>query len=123
MAGRLIGEVIEWLRTPAAQGMTTSERLVLIAIADRVLDEENRMMRRFATDNCNLHERLCQIVGGDIKDALQRLADRGLEVRVEWRKDKHGNPVYAGRGHAMEFRLPVFLRVAIPERTDIEACG
>jgi hypothetical protein len=47
-----------------------------------------------------------------LKKIFQELAARGLEVRVQIRKDgkplfdKAGRPVYACRGHAMDFALP-----------------
>ncbi|WP_433242647.1 hypothetical protein [Actinomadura nitritigenes] len=109
MSGAVVGEVAEWLRTPAAEGITDKERLVLFAVAERVLDERTREMRRFKGDDCNLFDRICQVVGTSKKqlgEVLRKLAERGLDVRVQHGVDKRGRPVYACRGHTMQFRLP-----------------
>lgn len=109
MSAILLGDLMEWRRTPAAKGISDKEFIVLIAIADRVLDERSRMMRRFKGDDCELYERLCQIAGvtqQGLKKILQRLYERGLEVRVVYKYGLSGEPIYACRGHAMDFRLP-----------------
>lgn len=115
MAGQLFGDVIEWLRTPAAKDLSPKARIVLLTIADRVMDTRTRRMRHFKGDDCTLHERLCQVADVSpegLKKILQELAARGLEVRVQITRDgepmfdKAGRPVYACRGHAMEFALP-----------------
>lgn len=115
MAGQLFGDVIEWLRTPAAKDLSPKARIVLLAVADRVMDSRTRRMRRFKGDDCTLHERLCQVADVSpqaLKKICQELADRGLEIRVQAvvdgrpRVDNSGRPLYACRGHAMEFRLP-----------------
>ena len=41
-----------------------------------------------------------------VRSALQRLAERGLEVRVPLTTDSTGRPVYAFRGRATRYRLP-----------------
>lgn len=115
MAGQAVGDLIEWLRTPAAKGLSPKARLVLLTIADRVLDMNTRQMRHFKRDDCSLHERLRQVADVSpegLKKIFQELAERDLEVRVQIiRKgrpftDKAGRPVYACKGHSMEFRLP-----------------
>ncbi|WP_149264251.1 hypothetical protein [Actinomadura sp. K4S16] len=122
MSGRLVGDVIEWLQTPAAAGVGDNEALVLITIADRVLSEETREMRRFKGDQCSLHQRICRVLGvtpKGLRPVLQKLARRGLEVRVEIGRDRLGRPIYARRGHAMGFRLPELpASVRLPERED-----
>jgi hypothetical protein len=124
VAGQLFGDVIEWLRTPAAKDLSPKARIVLLAVADRVMDPRTRMMRRFKGDDCTLHERLCQVAEASpqaLKKICQELADRGLEVRVQVvidgrpRYDSSGRPLYACRGHAMQFRLPeLAAMVALP---------
>mgnify|MGYP001952503064 CR=1 FL=1 len=77
-------------------------------------------MVRFKSDDCKLRERLCQVAGVNsdtLKDVLQRLAERGLEVRVELGRDRNGRPYYARRGRDMEFKLPRFpASVRLPVR-------
>lgn len=109
MSAQLMGDLIEWRRTPFGAELSDKEFIVLLTIADRVLNESTRRMFRKKGDDCDLHERIRQVVGvneENFRKLLQRLAARGLDVRVPFRKDKHGNPVFAARGHAMDFRLP-----------------
>jgi hypothetical protein len=126
VAGQLFGDVIEWLRTPAAKDLSPKARIVLLTVADRVMDTRTRRMRRFKGDDTTLHERLCQVADVSpegLKKIFQELAARDLEVRVQIRKDgeplfdKAGRPVYACRGHAMDFRLPdlpAFAQLPLP---------
>jgi hypothetical protein len=105
--------------------LSETEFIVLFTIADRVLDGRARIMRRFKGDDCELYDRICQVAGVErsgLKDVLARLAARGLDVRVVYKHDRNGRPIYACKGHAMDFRfpdLPASVRLAEPA----EACG
>lgn len=114
MAESLVGEVAAWLGTPAAQGMPASDRLVLMIIAERAHKGSRRMLwhrgdRRDDGTKITLTETL-QIRTGlgkrGLSEALQRLAARGIEVRVQIDTDKSGRPVFARRGHAVDYHLP-----------------
>jgi hypothetical protein len=110
MSGRLVGEVVEWLRTPAADGLTQAERVVLFVVADRA-NEQDRVMWRHRTDTESLHERIRGALGVDAKslgNIFGRLAKRGLEVRIPTGTDKRGKPTFANNGHNTRFRLPEF---------------
>lgn len=124
MSGRLVGEVAEWLRTPAAAGLTVAERAVLLTIAERA-NEKNREMWRHRGDDVTLFERICEVTGMDrsgLTKALRRLAAHDIEVRVQIGKTKSGAPVFAHRGVAMRFALPALpASVSLPERVDEEA--
>jgi hypothetical protein len=126
MSGRLVGEVVEWLRTPAAAGLTMAERIVLVVIAERSNDE-TREMWRFKADDVTLAERIQGAAGIDstgLRHALQRLKKRGLEVRVPVKHGKDGRAVYAFKGYAMQFRLPAFpASVDLPQRRPEEAAS
>jgi hypothetical protein len=120
MSGRLVGEVVEWLLTPAAQSLTSAERAVLLVIAERANDE-TREMWRYRADAISLDERIAIAVGTPkgLQKVLWRLADRGLEVRIQIAWGKDARPVFAARGRAMRFRLPEFpASVTLPERED-----
>lgn len=110
MGARLIGDLIEWRRTPPGQELTDKEFIVLYVIADRVWDDDvTRMMRKFNGDDCELRDRICQVAKLDsrgLKAVLGRLTARGLDVKVILRKDTNGNPIYATRGEPMQFRFP-----------------
>jgi hypothetical protein len=124
MSGRLVGEVVEWLRTPAAGGLTMAERIVLLVIAERSNDE-TREMWRFKADDVTLAERIQSAAGIDatgLRHALQRLKKRGLEVRVPIRHGKDGRAVYAFKGYAMQFHLPKLpASVELPQRRPDQA--
>lgn len=124
MGDRLMGDVIEWAMTPAAKEIGDKELIVLLAIADRTL-RRGELMRRYKRDECDLADRLCRITGLNrvgLKNLLGRLADHGIEVRVVYKYDKNGDPVYACKGHSMDFRLPDLpAMVGLAERS--EACG
>lgn len=111
MSARLIGELTEWLRTPAAEGLTPAERCVLFAIAERCHESTRRMLRHRSDDE-QLVDRIAAVTGcdreGALKRAFRKLAKRGLEVRVPIRTGKDGRPVFTFDGHSMEFRLPEF---------------
>lgn len=124
MSGRLVGEVAEWLRTPASAGLTLAERMVLLVIAERA-NERDREMWRHRGDEVTLFERLCQVTRMDrsgLTKVLKKLAARGLEVRVQIGESRSGSPVFAYRGVAMRFCLPELpASVSLPERADERA--
>lgn len=125
MSGRLVGEVVGWLRTPAARALTVSERTVLLVIAERSNDE-TREMWGFKIDGVTQFEFLCEVVGvapSGLTEILKKLASREingrkgvLEVRIELGRTRAEKPVFAYRGRAMKFRLPELpASVALPE--------
>lgn len=119
MSGRLVGEVAEWLMSPAADGMTSAERTVLLLVAERA-HEKTRVMLRHRTDDRPLVDRLAAgaglVQGESLKKAFQRLAKRGLEVRIPIGEDKLGRPRFAHEGRSMGFRLPELpASVRLPE--------
>ena len=121
MSGRLVGEVAEWLRSPAAEGMTLAERTVLLIVAERS-NEKTREMWRYKTDEATSFEYICQVAGIDrsgLTKALRKLAVRGFEVRVPLDFDRNGRPIFAFKGAAMKFALPPLPpSVELPERVD-----
>ncbi|PZG20634.1 hypothetical protein [Nonomuraea aridisoli] len=120
MSGRLVGEVVEWLRTPAARelGLSQAERNVLFVIAERAHEQTRRMLRH-RPDTESLFERIrgaLDVSDKSLGNILGRLAKHGLEVRVPTGTDKRGRPTFASNGHSMEFRLPEFpASVALPD--------
>ncbi|MFI6909693.1 hypothetical protein ACIBKY_51120 [Nonomuraea sp. NPDC050394] len=114
MAESLVGEVAAWLESPAANPLTGAERLVLMLIAERSHKVTRRMLwhrgdRRDDGSKITLTETLQARAGlGErgLSDVLQRLARRGLEVRVAVGEDRRGRPVFARRGHAVDYRVP-----------------
>lgn len=121
MSGRLVGEVVDWLQTEAADGLTTAEAAILLVIAERAHDR-TRDMWRHRIDDYPLYERLkraTRLSDAGLSKALQRLARRGLECRVPIGTNKHGKPVFAAKGHSMQFRLPELpASVSLPDAVD-----
>jgi hypothetical protein len=122
VSARLIGELANWLLSPAAADVTPHERLVLFVIAERS-HERTRLMLRHRGDDLQLVDRIAATTGlareGALKKAFQKLERRGLEVRIPVKIGKNGRPVFTHEGHSMRFRLPEFpASVTIPERLD-----
>lgn len=114
MAESLVGEVAAWLGTPVAKDVTIAERVVLMLIAERCDKKTRRMLwhrgdRREDGTKITLTETLCERSGlkpRGLNEVFQRLAARGIEVRVEIDVDSLGRPVFARRGHAVDYHLP-----------------
>ncbi len=108
MSFGLVDEVLE--HTPV--DLTAAERLLLLCIANAA-QESDRVLngRPIPARTCFPgREKLKHWTGLNdrgLSDALLRLSKRGLEVRVPVAVDKSGRPVFAARGHATEFQLPV----------------
>ncbi|WP_433235420.1 hypothetical protein ACQPYK_25310 [Streptosporangium sp. CA-135522] len=108
MAESLLGEVCAWLETPAAQGVTTAERLVLLIIAERC-NKTTRQMWAYKGDGKTLTEVIAARAGLEVDSltkVFRRLAGRGLEVRVPIATNSRGQPVFAVRGRASDYILP-----------------
>ncbi|MDP9981144.1 hypothetical protein J2W14_000520 [Pseudarthrobacter oxydans] len=108
MSFGLVDEVFE--HAPA--DLTAAERLLLVCIARAAQDEDRSLNgRRVPARTCFPgREKLKQWTGLNdrgLSDALLRLSKRGLEVRIPVSVDKSDRPVFAARGHATEFLLPV----------------
>lgn len=119
MSGRLVGEVAEWLCTPAAADLTAAERIVLLIIAERA-NEKTREMWRHRGDDVTLSERIRQAAGleneASLSKVLKKLASRGLEVRIPISVAKNGRPVFSCRGRATRFHVPTLpASVQLPE--------
>lgn len=112
MSGRLVGEVVEWLLTPAAKslGLTSAERTVLLVVAERA-HEDSRVMLRHRVDRESLFERIrgaLDVSEKSLGNIFGRLAKRNLEVRIPIGADRRGYPMFAANGHSTAFRLPEF---------------
>jgi hypothetical protein len=81
--------------------LTSGERCVVHAIAWSIKDATGE---GWVTEPTLLQRSGLSPRG--IRKALERLAERGYELRIAIDKDKHGQPVYAHRGQARQFRFP-----------------
>jgi hypothetical protein len=92
----------------APDDLDTGELALLLILADEA-DEDTRECFPGMDELCAYMR-----MGADgIGRILQRLAKRGLEVRVVVDKDKIGRPVYAKRGMRTTYRLPRFAPVTM----------
>ena len=107
MGIRLVVEVLD--HAPA--DLTRAERLLLVAIAE----EANDTTREAWPGMARLRRRL-GLAEVSVRHVLERLAARGLELRVALGIDKRGAPFYANRGRSTIYRLPFF----VPERRPAE---
>lgn len=99
MAHQLTHEVIEH----APQDLTQAELNVLNVLAYHAQVEHRRCW--MTTEDMQHRTRLTATA---LRQALQRLAGRGLECRVAQGAGKDGRPVYAYRGRVTVFQLPRF---------------
>jgi hypothetical protein len=100
MSFRHIRRVKAYLQSPAAAGVTAAERLVLLIIADGIYEDRETVGNH---DGWSIEA----LVGvSRLRLVLERLARRGLEVRVVHGWDSAGKPMYAFRGKQVEYRLP-----------------
>ncbi|WP_026454836.1 helix-turn-helix domain-containing protein [Saccharomonospora iraqiensis] len=111
MGIRLYVEVLD--HAPAE--LTSNERLLLLVIAEKANDDTRRAV--FPNPDRLLH-RLGMSEDG-LRKVCQKLAARGYEARIPVGTNKAGRPVYAYKGHAVDYRVPVFPRREVPpERRD-----
>jgi hypothetical protein len=98
VAENLVAEVLDH----APPEMGAPEVVILVAIAER-------MSRRIDIDYEQTHlRRRTRLSASGFRKAVQRLKDRGFEVRVPRGVDRTGRPTYAAYGQVSRWRLPVF---------------
>lgn len=99
MGFKLVDEVLD--HAPAE--LTTPERFLLVLLAKAARDEARTCWPGMDTlaNQMGVSERR-------VRQLLNQLAQHGYEVRVPSGVDKNGMPVFASKGHATVYRLPVF---------------
>ncbi len=98
MSIRLIVEVLD--HAPA--DLTPSERLVLVVLAEDAND-----VTREGWPGMDKISRRTGLQPDSVRRVLQRLAKRGLEIRVPIGKDKRGRLVFAHEGASTRYRIPI----------------
>ncbi|MCC5580613.1 helix-turn-helix domain-containing protein [Microtetraspora sp. AC03309] len=98
---RLVAEVLD----NAPMDLTPAERLMLVALAEDARDET-----RVCWPGMDKLVRRTGLQPDSIRRVFQRLAKRGLEVRVPIGKDKQGRPIFAREHVQTNYRLPVLMR-------------
>lgn len=109
MSGELVREVLSL----APSDLTPSQLVILVVIAERaqprarVVDGRDIPARECFPNRADML-RDCRMTEANLSKTLQRLAQRGLEVRVPLGTDRSGRPFYARSGHRTTYRLPHF---------------
>ena len=109
------------VRDFAPNDWTHAELVVALMIAD----DANEDTRRSWIANPLLCQR-ARVTERGLRGALQRLGAAGYEFRVAHGYDKNGNPVYAARGHAVDYAVPDMIKggtVVPPKPVDNHAPG
>ncbi|GIH23021.1 hypothetical protein Aph01nite_13310 [Acrocarpospora phusangensis] len=101
MGIRLVAEVLD----NAPTDLTPAERLLLVALAEDARDET-----RVCWPGMDKLVRRTGLQPDSIRRVFQRLAKRGLEVRVPIGMDKQGRPQFAREHVQTNYRLPVLVR-------------
>ncbi|GAA2630003.1 hypothetical protein [Streptomyces axinellae] len=100
-----IKRVVEVLMHAPAD-LTPAERMVLVAIGENVRDDDPKR-ETWADFNAHVLAQRAGLNGqGSLKSALQRLAKRGLEVRIPLTSGKDGRALYAVPGKQCRYRFP-----------------
>jgi len=95
------------IRDFAPADLSSGELVVALMIAD----DANDITRRSWIAN----EELCfraRMKASGVRDALSRLAGRGYEFRVIHGYGKNGRPVFAAKGHTVDYLVPDMLKGA-----------
>lgn len=95
------------IRDRAPADWTHAERLVAWVIADDANDETRRSWIKLP----ELMERTGIKSQSGVRQALQKLADRGYEFRMPFTRGRDGRLVFAARGHSLDYLMP-----PMPER-------
>lgn len=95
------------VRDRAPEDWTPTERLVAWIIADDANDKTRKSWIKLP----EIMQRAGIRTESGVRQALQRLAARGFEFRVPIGTGKDGRPVFAAKGHSLDFLVPL-----MPER-------
>jgi len=87
----------------APRGLTQAELVVLVVLAEQAREET-----RECWPGMELICRRSRLQEDSVRKVFQRLAARGLELRVPVGKSKSGQPIYAHHGTRTLYRIPRF---------------
>ena len=96
-----------YLRDFAPADWTSGELVVALMIADDASDSTRQSW--LALPELCFRARLKE---SSVRAALRKLAARGFEFRVAHGTGKDGRPVFAARGHAVDYIVPDILKAA-----------
>lgn len=103
-------ELTREARAGMPRGWSMGQRALVLVLADICNDRTRQPPERMDVSPRLLEE--LDITPGALRNILTRLAAAGFEFRAAVGKDKRGMPVFAHKGHAVDYQFP-----AIPPRT------
>lgn len=92
--------------------LTASERLTLVALAEKADDKTRRVIRRRGEKIRVTLTRRVGVSDGTLTTIFTSLARKGLEVRVPLSVDRSGRIMFATPGLAGEYRIPALASAA-----------
>lgn len=101
MGVRLIVEVLD-----CAEVLTPTERLLLVALAEKASDDTRRVLWARGDDPRAILRHRTGLSDSGLTKTFRRLAARDLDPRVPLAIDKHGRPVFAYEGAVAEYVVP-----------------
>lgn len=105
MAWQLVVEVLD--HAPA--DLTSGELAVMVVVAEYVRHSDYARGSRRCQRPQEHVARRARMQPSGVKKALQRLADRGLDIRVPLSTGRDGRPVYAVPGRVSVYQVPILL--------------
>jgi hypothetical protein len=87
-------------------GMTAAEIAVLYAVAERASHTGQHAREAWDSEDWKLAKAAGVTSDVGLRNVLQRLRGRGLELRVQRGTDSRGRPQFAHRGAQVTYRLP-----------------
>lgn len=99
---RLVVEVLDH----APPDLTPSMCLVLVVLAELADDKTRRVRFPRGERPMDVLTRRTRLAEAGVRKAIRMLRERGIEVRVPIGTGRHGQPVFAAPGRAVDYRLP-----------------
>jgi hypothetical protein len=100
-------DLTRMLRAGMPPEWTLGERAVALVLADICNDRTRQSPAGVNAGRCVCEE--LAITPGTLGNILAKLAGRGFELRVPIGNDRRGRPLFAVKGHAVDYMFPLLL--------------
>jgi hypothetical protein len=114
-------DLTRMVRAAMPAGWTPAERLVALLLADICNDRTRKPAPGYQVTAALLAE--SGLKESALSHVLGSLAAKGCELRVPISTDKRGRPVYAAKGHSVDYRFPMLPPRELEGRTLVQALG
>jgi hypothetical protein len=112
-------DLTRMVRAAMPAGWTAAERLVALLLADICNDRTRKPKPGYQVTAALLAE--SGLKESALSHILGSLAAKGCELRVPISTDKRGRPVYAAKGHSVDYRFPMLPPRELEGRTLVQA--